>query len=311
MAPPRNVLFITVDQWRGDCLSALGHPVVRNARARCVGRPGRPVRQPLGQRGALRPLPGLPLHGDLPAPQPFGAQRHPARRPLHQRGAPGPGVGLRPRPVRVHRYLGRPADGPAGGPPPVHATRASCPGSAPSSTTPGNRAARRGEHGWRPRAFDVPANPHELYEPIPDFPGSDDHGPTWAPARFPAAPLPDQVRRPGRHGHGWRPTGTSRSSCTPRSSDRIRPGAIRSAITTSTTPTRSATSSAVRGLEDEAAIHPSGGVRHVRTASSGRRSTIGTAARSGPRTTGPNARWTTGWASCSTTSRRAGSPSRR
>ncbi len=24
----RNVLFITVDQWRGDCLSVLGHPVL-------------------------------------------------------------------------------------------------------------------------------------------------------------------------------------------------------------------------------------------------------------------------------------------
>ena len=24
----RNVLFITVDQWRGDCLSCMGHPVV-------------------------------------------------------------------------------------------------------------------------------------------------------------------------------------------------------------------------------------------------------------------------------------------
>ena len=29
MPPKGNVLFITVDQWRGDCLSALGHPVVR------------------------------------------------------------------------------------------------------------------------------------------------------------------------------------------------------------------------------------------------------------------------------------------
>ena len=28
-AEPRNVLFITVDQWRGDCLSRLGHPLVR------------------------------------------------------------------------------------------------------------------------------------------------------------------------------------------------------------------------------------------------------------------------------------------
>lgn len=28
-AVPGNVLYITVDQWRGDCLSAVGHPVVR------------------------------------------------------------------------------------------------------------------------------------------------------------------------------------------------------------------------------------------------------------------------------------------
>jgi arylsulfatase A-like enzyme len=26
-----NVLFITVDQWRGECLSAAGHPVVETA----------------------------------------------------------------------------------------------------------------------------------------------------------------------------------------------------------------------------------------------------------------------------------------
>ena len=29
MAAPLNVLFITADQWRGECLSALGHPMVR------------------------------------------------------------------------------------------------------------------------------------------------------------------------------------------------------------------------------------------------------------------------------------------
>ncbi|MCB1040991.1 MAG: sulfatase-like hydrolase/transferase, partial [Acidimicrobiales bacterium] len=27
--PPANVLYITVDQWRGDCLGVAGHPVVR------------------------------------------------------------------------------------------------------------------------------------------------------------------------------------------------------------------------------------------------------------------------------------------
>ncbi len=29
MAPPLNILFITADQWRGDCLGAAGHPMVR------------------------------------------------------------------------------------------------------------------------------------------------------------------------------------------------------------------------------------------------------------------------------------------
>ncbi|MEO6469370.1 MAG: sulfatase-like hydrolase/transferase, partial [Acidimicrobiia bacterium] len=29
MSAPRNVLYITVDQWRGECLGAAGHPVVK------------------------------------------------------------------------------------------------------------------------------------------------------------------------------------------------------------------------------------------------------------------------------------------
>jgi arylsulfatase A-like enzyme len=34
------------------------------------------------------------------------------------------------------------------------------------------------------QGVDVPANPHDLYLPVPDFPGADRHGSTWAPARF-------------------------------------------------------------------------------------------------------------------------------
>ena len=90
MPPARNVLFITLDQWRGDCLSALGHPVLETPDAGRPGRPGRPLRQPLGQRSAVRTVAGLSLHGHVPAPQPLDSQRHAARRPVHQRGAPGP-----------------------------------------------------------------------------------------------------------------------------------------------------------------------------------------------------------------------------
>jgi arylsulfatase A-like enzyme len=37
MPAPLNVLFITADQWRGDCLSALGHPVVKTPHLDALG----------------------------------------------------------------------------------------------------------------------------------------------------------------------------------------------------------------------------------------------------------------------------------
>jgi arylsulfatase A-like enzyme len=38
--PPRKVLFISADQWRGECLSALGHPVVRTPHLDALARRG-------------------------------------------------------------------------------------------------------------------------------------------------------------------------------------------------------------------------------------------------------------------------------
>ena len=40
MAPVKNLLFITADQWRGDCLSALGHPVVKTPHLDAFAREG-------------------------------------------------------------------------------------------------------------------------------------------------------------------------------------------------------------------------------------------------------------------------------
>ena len=34
------------------------------------------------------------------------------------------------------------------------------------------------------QGVDVPANPHDLYRPVPGYPGAEEHGSTWAPARF-------------------------------------------------------------------------------------------------------------------------------
>ena len=103
-----NVLFITVDQWRGDCLSAVGHPVVRTPNLDRLAASGALVHQPLGPGRAVRAEPGLPLHRHLPEPEPLGAQRHPARQPPHQRGARDPGRRPRPGAVRLHRLEHRP-----------------------------------------------------------------------------------------------------------------------------------------------------------------------------------------------------------
>ena len=63
-------------------------------------------------------------------------------------------------------------------------------GSSRASGSPseirGRRAVRPGARGLAEQGIDVPTNPHDLYEPMADFPGSDDHGSTWAPAQFPA-----------------------------------------------------------------------------------------------------------------------------
>jgi arylsulfatase A-like enzyme len=40
MTRPRNILFITADQWRGECLSALNHPVVKTPNLDALAREG-------------------------------------------------------------------------------------------------------------------------------------------------------------------------------------------------------------------------------------------------------------------------------
>ena len=80
-----NVLLITLDQFRGDCLSAAGHPLVRTPNLdRLAGIGGAP-RPPLQPGRAVRAGAGEPLHGHVPDEPSRGRQRHAARRPLRQR----------------------------------------------------------------------------------------------------------------------------------------------------------------------------------------------------------------------------------
>ena len=48
------MLFITVDQWRGDCLSAVGHDIVGTPNLDALASRGVLSCQPLGQPGPVR-----------------------------------------------------------------------------------------------------------------------------------------------------------------------------------------------------------------------------------------------------------------
>ena len=185
MSSQSNVLFITVDQWRGDCLSALGHPVVRT-----------PALDALARRGVLfanhwaNAAPCGPSRACLYT----GTYQHRNRSVLN-------GTPLDARFTNV-ALLARQM-----GYDPVlfgHTDTAADPREVPpgdprlftyEGVLPGFRAMvhdpwEEGSPAWgrwlASQGLDVPDNPHDLYGPIPGFPGAEEHGATWAPARFPA-----------------------------------------------------------------------------------------------------------------------------
>ena len=297
----RNVLFITVDQWRGDSLSALGHPVLDHPDPRPGGRRGHPVRQPLGQRRPVRAVPGLPLYRHLPPPQPVGQQRDPARCPLHQRGPAGPGGRVRPGAVRLHRHQPGPTDPARRTTPGSAPTRRCCRGFGPWSTSRGRPAASSGDGGWRPRGWTCRPIPTTCTCPIPDWPGADRHGSTWAPARF----TPEQSETAflveavtgWLDQHGQDPFFLHASFIRPHPPRRNPVGYHDLYDADDLPPFVAAPTKA-----EEAATHPLNRILMYLPGMCGTGGRDASAARSGPPTTEPRRRSTTNWAGCSTTS---------
>jgi arylsulfatase A-like enzyme len=180
----RNVLFITLDQWRGDCLSALDHPVLET-----------PALDGLASRGVL-----FANHWANAAPcGPSRACLYTGTY-LHRNRSILNGTPLDARFTNVAlvaRELGY--DPVLFGYTDTSVDPRTVPEDDPrlysyEGVLPGFRAVvldpwEQGSPAWgewlTAHGVDVPANPHELYEPMEGFPGADAHGSTWAPARFP------------------------------------------------------------------------------------------------------------------------------
>jgi arylsulfatase A-like enzyme len=184
MPTGRNVLFITLDQWRGDCLSALGHPVVET-----------PTLDALAERGVLfanhwaNAAPCGPSRACLYT----GTYQHRNRSLLN--GTPldarFTNVALLAReagfePV-LFGYTDTSVDPRAvpPGDPRLHTYEGVLPGFVPVIEDPWEQGSPAWGRWLAAQGFDVPGNPHDLYEPMEGFPGADTHGFTWAPARFP------------------------------------------------------------------------------------------------------------------------------
>ncbi len=181
--PAGNVLFITVDQWRGDCLSALGHPVVET-----------PALDALAGQGVLfanhwaNASPCGPSRACLYT----GTYQHQNRSILN--GTPldarFTNVALLARQAGYRAVLFGytdtsvdPRTVPAGDPR-LFTYESTLPGFEPVVVDPWEQGSPAWGRWLAARGIDVPANPHDLYQAVVGFPGADEHGSTWAPARF-------------------------------------------------------------------------------------------------------------------------------
>jgi len=184
MRPPGNVLFITLDQWRGDCLSALGHPVVRTPNLDRLAAGGVLFAQHWAQAVPCGPSRACLYTGTY----------------LHQNRSVLNGTPLDTRFTNVA------LEARAAGYDPVlfGYTDASV---DPRSVAPDDPRLRTYEGvlpGFRAEldfpfetltpwldhlealGYPRPERPHQIFDGDPDFPGAADHPPTWAPPIYAA-----------------------------------------------------------------------------------------------------------------------------
>jgi arylsulfatase A-like enzyme len=179
----RNVLFVTVDQWRGDSLSAVGHPLVRT-----------PALDRLAAQGTLfsnhwaNAAPCGPSRACLYT----GTYLH-RNRSLHN-GTPldarFTNLALLARQAGYDPVLFGytdtsldPRSVPAGDPR-LHSYEEVLPGFRAVVHEPYEAGSLAWGRWLAERGVDVPDRPQDLYLPLPGYPAAFDHGSSWAPARF-------------------------------------------------------------------------------------------------------------------------------
>jgi arylsulfatase A-like enzyme len=182
-AVPGNVLFITVDQWRGDCLSAAGHPLLETPALDGLAASGTHFANHWANAAPCGPsraclYTGTYLHQNrsILNGTPLDARFTNVALMARQAGyAPAlfgyTDTSVDPRTV--------PPDDPR-----LFSYEGVLPGFDPVVVDRWEEGSPTWGRWLADQGVDVPANPHDLYGPVEGFPGAQDHGSTWAPARF-------------------------------------------------------------------------------------------------------------------------------
>ena len=180
-----NVLFITVDQWRAECLSTLGHPVLktpnldalaadgvlfRNHYAQCV--PCGPSRASLYT--GMYMMNHRSVRNGTPLDARFTNIGLEARKLGYEPGLIGyTDTTYDPR-ILSERDPSRERYGNV------------MPGFV--QLVPGSEGGPRGAAPWlrdlAKKGYEIPVRGQAIYDPVPDYPGAEEHGPTYAPPIF-------------------------------------------------------------------------------------------------------------------------------
>ncbi|HUC35993.1 MAG TPA: alkaline phosphatase family protein [Acidimicrobiales bacterium] len=182
----RNVLFITVDQWRGDCLSCAGHDVVETPTIDSLASTGVLFdnhwanASPCGpSRACLFTGMYMQNHRSVLNGTPLDARFTNIALEVRRQGYDPVLFGYTDTSVD-------PRSVPAGDPR-TRTYEGVLPGFTPIVHDPWEAGGLEWGKWLAGHGLDVPSKPHALYEPDTSYPGADDHGRTWAPALFPAA----------------------------------------------------------------------------------------------------------------------------
>lgn len=208
----RNVLLIAADQWRGDALSVLGHPVVRTPNLDALAAEGVLFRNHYTQASPCGParcslLTGMYLqnHRSVRNGTPLDARFTNVAKEVRK-------AGLEPH---LFGYTDTSSDprGRAPDDPELGTYERAMPGFVPTLVMGPSFGPWR---AWlAAKGYDVPAEPYGIYTPRPGYPGAAERG--WTSRRRATRPSTATPRsRPTRRSASWRCRATGLGWCTRR-----------------------------------------------------------------------------------------------